>query len=86
MDKNGVDMLKGGGSTVIAGDKDWKGLGHNSAYTIDGKDYMVLHAYETADNYLQKLKIMEMKWDASGWPVVDPADLNRYRSNQLPSP
>jgi arabinan endo-1,5-alpha-L-arabinosidase len=42
-------MLKGGGSLLIAGDKDWKGLGHNSAYTIDGKDYLVLHAYETAD-------------------------------------
>lgn len=47
---------------------------------------MVLHAYETADNYLQKLKIMEMKWDASGWPSVDQADLNRYRSTQLPTP
>jgi arabinan endo-1,5-alpha-L-arabinosidase len=86
LDKQGVDMLKGGGSTVIAGDKDWKALGHNSAYTFDGKDYMVLHAYETADDYLQKLKIMEMKWDAQGWPVVDPADLNRYRSNLLPTP
>ena len=86
VDKSGVDMLKGGGSTVIAGDKDWKALGHNSAYTIEGKDYMVLHAYESADNYLQKLKIMEMTWDAGGWPVVDQADLNKYRSKQLPSP
>ncbi len=85
LDKNGVDMVKGGGSLVIAGDKDWQGLGHNSAYTMDGKDYLVLHAYETADNYLQKLKIMEMKFDAAGWPVVDQADLNKYRSNQLPA-
>ena len=85
LDKNGVDMVKGGGSLVIAGDKDWRGLGHNSAYTMDGKDYLVLHAYETADNYLQKLKIMEMKFDAAGWPVVDQADLNKYRSNQLPA-
>jgi arabinan endo-1,5-alpha-L-arabinosidase len=85
VDKDGVDMLKGGGSLLIAGDKDWKGLGHNSAYTMDGKDYLVLHAYETADNYLQKLKIMEMKFDAAGWPGVDQADLNKYRSNQLPA-
>ena len=85
LDKNGVDMLQGGGTTVITGTKDWKALGHNSAYTIDGKDYMVLHAYETADNYLQKLKIMEMKFDADGWPVVDTADLNKYRSNLLPA-
>ena len=83
LDKNGVDMAKGGGSLVIAGDKDWKGVGHNSAYTLDGKDYLVLHAYETADDYLQKLKIMEMKWDANGWPTVDQADLNKYRSTQL---
>ena len=85
VDKKGIDMMKGGGSLVIAGDKDWKGLGHNSAYTMDGKDYLVLHAYETADNYLQKLKIMEMKWDANGWPTVDQADLNKYRSTQLPA-
>jgi arabinan endo-1,5-alpha-L-arabinosidase len=85
IDKAGVDMVKGGGSLLIAGDKDWKGLGHNSAYTMDGKDYLVLHAYETADNYLQKLKIMEMKWDANGWPQVDQADLNKYRSTQLPA-
>jgi arabinan endo-1,5-alpha-L-arabinosidase len=85
VDKAGIDMLKGGGSLVIAGDKDWKGLGHNSAYTMDGKDFLVMHAYETADNYLQKLKIMEMKWDANGWPQVDQADLNKYRSTQLPA-
>jgi arabinan endo-1,5-alpha-L-arabinosidase len=85
LDRAGKDMLKGGGSLVIAGDKDWKALGHNSAYTMDGKDYMVLHAYETADHYLQKLKILEMKWDKDGWPTVDQADLNRYRSNRLPS-
>ncbi len=85
VDKKGVDMMKGGGSLLIAGDKDWKGLGHNSAYAMDGKDYLVLHAYETADDYLQKLKIMEMKWDANGWPTVDQADLNKYRSTQLPA-
>lgn len=81
VDKDGKDMAQGGGSLVIGGDKDWKGVGHNSAYTFDGKDYMVLHAYETADRYLQKLKVLEMKWDKEGWPVVEQSELNRYRSN-----
>ncbi|SFU83629.1 arabinan endo-1,5-alpha-L-arabinosidase [Pseudoduganella namucuonensis] len=84
LDKSGKGMVQGGGSLVIEGNKDWKGLGHNSAYTFDGKDYMVLHAYETADKYEQKLKIMEMKWDKDGWPTVDPEDLNRYQSKLLP--
>jgi arabinan endo-1,5-alpha-L-arabinosidase len=84
LDRQGKDMALGGGSLVIQGDKDWKALGHNSAYTFDGKDWLVLHAYETADKYKQKLKVLEMKWDRDGWPVVDPADLNRYVSKQLP--
>jgi arabinan endo-1,5-alpha-L-arabinosidase len=83
LDRDGKDLAEGGGSLVIEGDKDWKALGHNSAYTFDGKDYMVLHAYETADRYLQKLKILPIKWDQGGWPVVDPKDLNRYTSELL---
>lgn len=80
LDRNGVDMARGGGSRVIQGDGDWQALGHNSAYTFDGKDYMVLHAYETADKYRQKLKVLDMKWDGEGWPVLDQKDLNRYQS------
>ncbi|QYF92671.1 arabinan endo-1,5-alpha-L-arabinosidase [Massilia sp. PAMC28688] len=86
LDKDGRSMQAGGGSLVIAGDKDWKGLGHNSAYTFDGKDYLVLHAYETADKYLQKLKVLPMAWDKDGWPVVDQKDLNRYQSTRLAKP
>ncbi len=81
LDKDGVDMAKGGGTLVIRGNQAWNGVGHNSAYTFDGKDYLVMHAYETADKYLQKLKVLEMKWD-KGWPVVDPAGLDGYQSVQ----
>jgi len=82
LDKEGKSMLEGGGSLVLAGDEDWVALGHNSAYTFDGQDYLVFHAYETADNALQKLKILPIRWQ-DGWPVVDPADLNRYRTNLI---
>jgi arabinan endo-1,5-alpha-L-arabinosidase len=84
LDRAGTDMAAGGGSPVLAGDKDWQGVGHNSAYTIDGRDVLVLHAYETADKYLSKLKILEIKWDRDGWPEVNPQDLNRYVSTQQP--
>lgn len=83
LDRAGKDMKLGGGSLVIGGNANWKGVGHNSAYTIDGRDLMVLHAYETADNYLQKLKILDIKWDKDGWPTVDPQDLERYQSRQV---
>jgi arabinan endo-1,5-alpha-L-arabinosidase len=83
LDRSGRDMNLGGGSLVVGGNARWKGVGHNSAYTIDGRDLMVLHAYETADNYLQKLKILDMKWDQDGWPTVDSDDLDRYQSTQI---
>ena len=83
LDRQGKDMAQGGGSLVIQGYKDWRALGHNSAYTFDGKDYLVLHAYETADHYKQKLKVMDIHLDKDGWPTVDPKDLNKYVSEEL---
>ncbi len=83
LDKTGQDMAAGGGSLLLAGDKDWAGVGHNSAYTFDGRDWLVFHAYENADHGLQKLKIAELTWDADHWPVVDPQALSRYTSALL---
>ncbi len=83
VDRSGKDMNDGGGSLLIRGNKNWVGLGHNSAYTWDGKDYLVLHAYETADNYLQKLKILNIHWDKEGWPLVNEKELDSYQSNRL---
>jgi arabinan endo-1,5-alpha-L-arabinosidase len=83
LDRTGQDLAAGGGSLLLEGDKDWAGVGHNSAYTFDGKDYLVFHAYETADHGLQKLKIAEIQWDRDHWPVIDPRALNDYRSNLI---
>ena len=41
LDANGTRMDQGGGTPVIAGNKRWPGVGHNSAYTFDGRDYLV---------------------------------------------
>ena len=80
VDKEGRNLAEGGGSLLLAGDARWAGLGSTSAYTFDGKDYLIFHAYETADNGLQKLKIAELTWDAEQWPVVDANVLQTYRS------
>jgi arabinan endo-1,5-alpha-L-arabinosidase len=80
LDRKGDNMAYGAGSLLLGGDRDWPGRGGNSVYTFDGKDYIVFHAYEAADNGLQKLMIAELKWDATQWPVVDEQSLNHYRS------
>jgi arabinan endo-1,5-alpha-L-arabinosidase len=70
IDKDGVDMLKGGGTLVLEGDKGdnktYYARGHNSAYTFDGVDYIVFHAYTTT---YERLGIEKLSWE-DGWPVV----------------
>lgn len=84
LDKAGRDLAAGGGTLLLGGTSAWPGLGGNSTYTFNGKDYLVFHAYEAADNGLQKLKIAELTWDADLWPVVDPKALQTYTSVLVP--
>lgn len=80
LDKTGKSMAEGGGTILLKGTKAWPGLGHNSAYEFNGKDYLVYHAYESSDNGLQKLKLSEITWSDDHWPSVDINTLNTYRS------
>jgi len=70
LDKNGVSLAQNGGTLVVQGDnKEWFGAGHNSAYTFDGKDYIIYHGYDAKDRGRSKLIIQEMKWE-DGWPSI----------------
>ncbi len=80
LDRDGRDLAQGGGTVLLAGDAAFAGVGHNSVYTLDGQDMLVCHAYETADHGLQKLKIIPLTWDESGWPQVPPDALSAYVS------
>jgi arabinan endo-1,5-alpha-L-arabinosidase len=71
LDASGKDLNQGGGTLVIEGNKNWAGVGHNSAYTFGGKDYLVFHAYEIAKKGRPILTIKEIKWK-DGWPSVEP--------------
>lgn len=55
---------------VLEGNENWYGAGHNSAYTFDGKDYIIFHAYEKKYNGASKLKVAELQWDAELRPVL----------------
>ncbi len=78
-------MMEGGGTRVLEGNENWAALGHNAVYTFDDRDYMVFHAYETADDGIQKLRIVNVDWD-DGWPVVDPAALDANITELIESP
>lgn len=70
-DKAYVNMNEGGGSIVLAGDKDWYGVGHNAVCAFEGIDYLIFHGYDAADRGISKLRIVKLKWQ-KGWPEIEP--------------
>jgi arabinan endo-1,5-alpha-L-arabinosidase len=69
VDEDGTPMTKGGGTIVLAGDKNWYGVGHNAVCTFDGVDYLIFHGYDAQDKGISKLRIEKLDWN-KGWPVV----------------
>lgn len=73
VDAQGKALNQGGGTLLIEGNENWYGVGHNSVYNFDGKDYYFSHAYDAKDNGAPKLVIKEITW-TDGWPTVEPMD------------
>lgn len=64
-DKNGVNMMNGGGTILDSGNADWVGPGHQDVYN---NNVIVRHAYDANDNGTPKLLINDLYWDSAGWP------------------
>jgi len=69
VDRDGVPMTLGGGTTVLEGDKSWHGVGHNAVVSFDGTDYLVFHGYDANDNGRSKLRIEKLNW-LNEWPAM----------------
>lgn len=65
LDKNGVNMLNGGGSVLDAGNSVWIGPGGQD---ILNTDVIIRHAYDANDNGTPKMMISTLNWDSNGWP------------------
>ncbi|VXB20750.1 Extracellular exo-alpha-(1-_5)-L-arabinofuranosidase ArbA [Flavobacterium sp. 9R] len=70
VDKTGKSLNEGGGSLVVEGNENYFGVGHNSVYTFDNKDYIFYHGYEKKSNGAPKLIIKELLWDTENWPSL----------------
>jgi arabinan endo-1,5-alpha-L-arabinosidase len=68
-DRDGVPMNLGGGTTVLEGDKNWYGVGHNAVAGFNGTDYLIFHGYDASDNGRSKLRIEKLFW-YNDWPIV----------------
>ena len=72
LDKRSNDMLNGGGTVLLEGDKkQYEATGHCAAYSIDGKDIFICHGYSTEMKGAQVLIQREIRWTDDGWPELE---------------
>jgi arabinan endo-1,5-alpha-L-arabinosidase len=71
LDKNGKDLLLGGGTLVASTEGPFIGPGHAGIIEDQGKFWFSGHFYDgTTSRGISRLFIRPLTWDADGWPVV----------------
>ena len=72
LDKDGVPMIKGGGTQLLRPNNRWLGPGGESVLEDNGTDLLVFHAYD-AKTGRPSLQISTIAWK-DGWPETELAD------------
>lgn len=71
VDRDGVDLAKGGGTVLLDRDGPFVGPGHPSFFTdADGRERIAMHFYDLTHDGRGTLAIRPLTWDANGWPAV----------------
>ena len=70
VDRDGVEMLDGGGTQVTFPTERWRGPGHNAILQDNGVDYIVYHAYDAENQGAPTLRIDPLDLGC-GWLAFD---------------
>src|SRR6185503_6968771 len=72
LDREGADLLTGGGSKVLSTDAAFIGPGHAGIFKEGDQYWFGCHFYDgPTSRAFSKFAIRPMHWDADGWPVID---------------
>ena len=70
LDKDGLDLLRGGGSLVLETTGSRIGPGHAGILRQGGTNWLSYHYYDGNQRGTAKLGILPLRWAADGWPEV----------------
>ncbi|GAB3237377.1 hypothetical protein GCM10027346_28900 [Hymenobacter seoulensis] len=70
LDKNGVDLNKNGGTTLLATSGNYVGPGHVGLYQEGGANYLTHHYYDSNENGRARLSVSNMGYDGAAWPFI----------------
>jgi arabinan endo-1,5-alpha-L-arabinosidase len=70
LDKNGVNMINGGGSMFLGTEGTQIGPGHLSIFEENGQEIFTYHYYDGGANGAARLNWRSLAWASNGWPVI----------------
>lgn len=70
LDKEGKQMLKGGGTLLVGRNDKYAGIGHNGLANVNGQWLFVAHGYDKSLNGRSKLVVRKLKFK-HGWPELE---------------
>jgi len=70
LDRDGVDLAKGGGTMLLASHGRVVGPGHAAFLNAGNGERMSFHFYDAANRGRATLGIVPLRWSANGWPEV----------------
>jgi arabinan endo-1,5-alpha-L-arabinosidase len=71
LDKEGVDLMKKGGTPLLATDGPFIGPGHAGIFEEGGKFWFSCHFYDATQRGRSTLAIRPQRWGPDGWPVLE---------------
>jgi arabinan endo-1,5-alpha-L-arabinosidase len=71
LDKDGKDMLDGGGTLLLGTEGPFIGPGHAGILKQGDRTWISMHFYDGTQRGSSALAIRPLKWTADGWPVVE---------------
>ena len=71
LDKDGVDLVTGGGTSFLNTSGPFIGPGQAGIYSENGTDWLSCHFYDGEQRGLSKLAILPLDWTTNGWPEID---------------
>ena len=69
-DKDGVDLIAGGGSYFLGSSGPFIGPGQSGIYSENGDDWFGCHFYDGERHGFSMLAILPLGWDTNGWPEI----------------
>ena len=69
-DRNGVNMVNGGGTLVLESTARYIGPGHPAIMNDNGTNWFTYHYYDGKNNGAATVGMNRIYWSADGWPVL----------------